>query len=410
MKLRSFVLLSIVPVAAVLPACSGTKPGSRPSLLVVVNAPFSKAPYIGATIAQGAELAAAQINARGGVKTGAAAYDLRIERLDNALSPQQAVDNVRRAVAEHALAVVDEGTGIDASWPIAEEAHIPICIVYQGGLGLVDVTMRPNVFRIAPTDNGMAFRFAEYLIPKGVKIGFLHDDSGYGQQGNAAFDTAFRRNLSSVAADAAVAAGAEPAPQVLQARRSGATALLVWGLSSTVAQVVRAARSAGWNVPVYAPPSGEDPLVRQQLSDHPDWVNGLTFASGRMTAEVGPGPFLAFQRAYETKFGADDVGVKTAEGKEVIQPPDYAQYPYDFVNLLAAAVAGNHGRAGAGVISALNQVDVRGANGDERSFNEVNHDGVVDDDVYFAAFRDMTFAPVKDDPLSATLPVIPQTR
>jgi hypothetical protein len=35
---------------------------------------------------------------------------------------------------------------------------------------------------------------------------------------------------------------------------------------------------------------------------------------------------------------------------------------------------------------------------------------VVDDDVYFAAFADMTFAPVRDDPLSSTLPVIPQTR
>ena len=410
MKLRLVIVLAIVALAGLLPACSPTKAGSRPSLLVVVNAPFSKAPYIGTTIARGVELAAAQINGRGGIKTGTAAYDLRIERLDTALSPQQAVGNVRRAVAEHALAIVDEGTGIDASWPIAAEAHIPICIVYQGGLGLVDVARRPNVFRIAPTDHGMAFRFAEYLIPKKLQIGFLHDDSGYGQQGNAAFDDAFGRNLSSVPADVEVSAGAEPAPQVLQARRSGATALLVWGLSSTVAQVVRAARSAGWTAPIYAPPSGEDPLVRQQLSDHPDWVNGLTFASGRMTAEVGPGPFLAFQHAYESKFGPDDVGVKTSEGKEVIQPPDYAQYPYDFVNLLAAAVAANHGPGGAGVVSALNQVDVRGANGDERSFNEANHDGVVDDDVYFAAFRDMTFAPVKDDPLSSTLPVIPQTR
>ena len=129
-----------------------------------------------------------------------------------------------------------------------------------------------------------------------------------------------------------------------------------------------------------------------------------------MTAEVGSGPFLAFQHAYETKFGPDDAGVKTEQGKEVFQPPDYAQYPYDFVNLVAAAVAANHGPEGAGVIGELNQVDVRGANGDERGFNEVNHDGVVDDDVYFASFRDMTFAPVKDDPLSSTLPVIPQTR
>jgi hypothetical protein len=35
---------------------------------------------------------------------------------------------------------------------------------------------------------------------------------------------------------------------------------------------------------------------------------------------------------------------------------------------------------------------------------------VVDDDVYFAVFRDMTFTPVKDDPLSSTLDVIEQTK
>jgi ABC-type branched-subunit amino acid transport system substrate-binding protein len=410
MRLRRPFPLGMILLAAILPACSDSKTGDRPTLLIVVNAPFSKAPYLGTTIAQGAELAASQINARGGINTGATAYDLRIQRLDNALSPQQAVGNVRRAVAMNALAIIDEGTGVDASWQIAADAHIPLCIVYQGGLGLVDPDARPNVFRIAPTDHGMAFRLAEHLIPKMLKVAFLHDDSGYGQQGKAAFDQAFKRNLSSVAADIGVPAGADPAPQVLQARGAGATALLVWGISSTVAQVMRAARSAGWMVPVFSPPSGEDPLVRQQLSDHQGWVDGLTFASGRMTAEVGPGPFLAFQQAYESKFGPDDAGVKTAGGKEVFQPPDYAQYPYDFVNLVAAAVAANHGPEGAGVIAALNQVDVRGANGDERGFNEVNHDGVVDDDVYFASFRDMTFAPVKDDPLSSTLPVIPQTR
>ena len=102
--------------------------------------------------------------------------------------------------------------------------------------------------------------------------------------------------------------------------------------------------------------------------------------------------------------------MKTAGGKDVIQPPDYPMYPYDFVNVLAAAVNAAHSVQGSAVISALNQVDVRGANGDERGFNEKNHEGVVDDDVYFATFHDITFAPVKDDPLSSTLPVIPQTR
>ena len=53
---------------------------------------------------------------------------------------------------------------------------------------------------------------------------------------------------------------------------------------------------------------------------------------------------------------------------------------------------------------------MRGANGDERGFNVHNHEGVVDDDVYFARFEDMTFRPVADDALSSTLPVIDQTR
>jgi hypothetical protein len=50
-----------------------------------------------------------------------------------------------------------------------------------------------------------------------------------------------------------------------------------------------------------------------------------------------------------------------------------------------------------------------GANGDSRGFNVKNHEGVIDDDIYFARFRDMTYRPVEDDPLSASLPAIPQT-
>jgi ABC-type branched-subunit amino acid transport system substrate-binding protein len=94
-----------------------------------------------------------------------------------------------------------------------------------------------------------------------------------------------------------------------------------------------------------------------------------------------------------------------------VQPPDYAMYSYDFVNVLAAAIQ----RAGGvtdkkKILAALNQVTVAGANGDQRGFNERNHEGVVDDDVYFAKFDGMTYRPVKDDPLSATLVPIEQRR
>jgi branched-chain amino acid transport system substrate-binding protein len=376
--------------------------------VLYVNAPFSGTPYVGETIVHGAELGASEVNANG-LNVGGTSYVLTIKRADNRLSPRAAVGNVRRAVAAGAAAVIDEGTGVDASWGIASDANLPICITYQGGIGLVDPKTRPNVFRIAPTDHGLAFRLAEYMIPKGLRTVLLVDDSGYGRQGERALEKAFAGQKSVVARIDVPAAARDLAPQVLRARRAGATALLVWAQPPVIVATITAARSAGWDVPIYTPPTGEDPLIRQELADHPDWLDGLTFASGRMTAEVGSGPFLQFSNAFEDAYGAQRVGVRTPDGKEVVQPPDYAMYAYDCVRLLAAAMQTGGTVRGDALIRALNRVTVSGANGDERGFNLINHEGVIDDDVYFARFHGMTFAPVKDDLLSALLPSIDQT-
>jgi ABC-type branched-subunit amino acid transport system substrate-binding protein len=404
-------LLFLVTFCAVLAGCSDDKSADSTktkTVTIAVNAPFSRTPYVGQTIADGAELAAS----KAGVEVDGVKYRFRIKRYDTSLSPSTAVRNVRKAIADGAVAIVDEGTGVDASWQIARDKDIPLAVTYQGGEGLIDAAKRPNTFRIAPTDHGMSYRFAEYLIPKKLKVALITDDSSYGQEGAKALDEAFAENPDSVAAKLTVPAAApDLSPQVLRARRAGATALLVWAQPTTIAGVLSAARSSGWKVPVYTSPTGEDPLVRQQLANHPDWVDGLTFASGRPTAEVGAGPFLSFQRDLENRFGVQLVGVKTPDGAQVVQPPDYAMYSYDFVNVLAAAIQRAGGVADKKkILAALNQVTVAGANGDQRGFNERNHEGVVDDDVYFAKFDGMTYRPVKDDPLSATLVPIEQRR
>jgi len=400
---------TLAALALVAAGCGHSSASKQRTILIAVDAPFSRSPYIGNTIANGARLAADQLTLRG-ITTGGATYKVRVLQLDNALSPSRAVANVRRALREHATAILTDGTGVDATWRLADEQHVPICIAYQGGNKLVNPETRPNVFRIAPTDHGLAFRLAEYLVPKRLKIALLTDDSDYGQAGRDALDDAFRTVPTAVAARITLPSSASDlAPQVLEARRSGATALLVWARPAVLGKTIVAARSAGWHVPVYSTPAAEDPVIRQQLADHPSWVNGLTFASGRMTAELGPAPWSAFEASYETAFGATSVGVKS-HGRRVIAPPDYAMYSYDFVNLLAAAVQNASGTDQVKVLSALNQVSTRGANGDERGFNERNHEGVVDDDVYFARFRDMVFRPVGDDPLSSTLPEISQVR
>ena len=198
-------LLFVVAFCAVLAGCSDDKSADSTktkTVTIAVNAPFSRTPYVGQTIADGAELAAS----KAGVEVDGVKYRFRIKRYDTGLSPSTAVRNVRKAIADGAVAIVDEGTGVDASWQIARDKDIPLAVTYQGGEGLIDPAKRPNVFRIAPTDHGMSFRFAEYLIPKKLKVALITDDSSYGQEGAKALDEAFAENPDSVAAKLTVPA------------------------------------------------------------------------------------------------------------------------------------------------------------------------------------------------------------
>jgi ABC-type branched-subunit amino acid transport system substrate-binding protein len=408
---RRLVLL-LAGLALLAAGCGkGSSNDAAGQIVIAVDVPVTGSPYIAQTIRQGVELATSNLNGGGGVRVGSRSYLLKVKLYDNHLSARTAVENARRALAAHAVTIVSDGTGVDATWQLARRDGVSICITHDGGTGLVDAEARPNVFRIAPTNHGIAFRYAEYLIPKKLKVGLLSDDSAYGRAGASDIARAFSENPKSVALTLTLPAGqTDLTPQILRARRSGATALLVWGEPPTIAAVLSASRSIGWNVPVYTPPTGSDPFIRQQLADHPAWVDGLTFAGGRLTAEVGTGPFVNFQSQYESTYGADEVGVKNSQGQVVVQPPEFAMYSYDFVHVLVAAIAHASSVDPHKVTAALNQVTTQGANGDERGFNEHSHEGVVDDDVYFARFHDMTYQPVPDDPLSSTLPLITQTR
>ena len=408
MRRLALLLAGLALIAA---GCGKSSGGQATGHLVIaVDVPVTGSPYIAQTIHHGVQLAADSLNGAGGVRVGSRNYRLVVKLYDNHLSARRAVENMRRALDAGAVAVVTDGTGVDATWQLANRKSVPINIAYDGATGLVDPEKRPNVFRIAPTNRGISFRYAEYLIPKKLKVALVSDDSAYGRQGATDMAHAFSGNPESVAVKLTVPAEeTDLSPQILRLRRSGATALLVWGEPPAIAAVLSAARSIGWNVPVYTPPTGADPFIRQQLADHPTWVDGLTFASGRMTAEVGPAPFLSFQSQYESTYGVDHVGVENSAGQPVFQPPEFAMYASDFVHVLVAAITKAGSVEPEKVLPALNQVTTQGANGDERGFNEHSHEGVVDDDVYFARFRDMTYSPVKDDPLSATLPTIPQT-
>lgn len=372
--------------------CSAQEPaGSAQDLLVVVSAPLSTQPWVGEFTRRGAELAAADLRDP----------SVRVEVLDHGGSPQRAAANAREAVRRGADVLVTDGVGTLAVAEVSEPARLPVFVVFEGGASLVDPAERPTVFRLAPANRHLTTRLGDYLSERAQRVALLADDTSFGREGAVSTRAGLARNEVALVSDAVLPAG-DVGPQVLAARRAGAQALVVWSDATRLAAVVRAARGSGWDVPVYAGPTAADPLVRQRLADRPEWLDGLTFVSFRITSEVGPEPFAAYRAAYEKRFGIDEVGV-SAGGRPVVAPPDWSTYSYDAVRLVHAAT-----QAGGPLLDALQTTVITGANGDERGYGPTDREGVSPDDVYFARFQDLRFVPVSDDILSTGLPTVPQ--
>ncbi len=394
----------LLAICLVLTACSsGGGAATGQEALVVVSAPLTAQPWIGQFLDRGARLAADRVNAGTGRK-------IRVEVLDNGGSAQTAAANARTAVSEGAVALLIDGVGAEAVAAVTDPVSLPVFVTFEGGASITDAVKRPTVFRLAPANAALCRRTADYLADTrtGQAVALLSDDSAYGREGAANVkDDLVHDEVRVVSEQSVPESASDVSAQVLAARRSGAKVLVVWARAAGVAAVVRAARGTGWDVPIYTGPAGEDPLVRQRLADHPEWLDGTVFVSFRITSEVGGEPFAAYRAAYEKKYGPDTIGVKVG-GKDVVMPPDWSTYPYDAVVLLEAALQRARSTDRAKVLEALQQVTITGANGDERGFGPDDREGVSPDDMYFAEYRQMRFVPRKDDKLSTKLPLVPQ--
>ncbi|MFJ2033967.1 ABC transporter substrate-binding protein [Streptosporangium sp. NPDC087985] len=399
----------LAPLIVLVSACSGggSQGASTDDVLVVVSAPMSTEPWIGTFIERGARLAVDELNAHGGVTTPSGARRVKLAVLDNAGSPAKAAANARKAVDDHAAVLLTDGTGAASVASVTDPAHLPVFICFEGGEALIDPSRWPSLFRMAPANKPMARRLADYIANSRPKVGVISDDSTYGEQGRDALLQAFKIDEVEVVADQkAPTRSSDLTTQVLAARQAGADKLVVWASASDVIAAIQAVHALGWKVPIYTGPTGEDPLVRQRFAEHPDWLDQVTFASFRMTSEVGPRPFEEFRANYEAKMGVDLVGVHQ-DGKQVVQPPDWPMFSYDAVRLIAASLS-EGGELGQPLMEALNKVSITGANGDYRGYAANQHEGVNPSDMYFARFHGFVFEPVDDDPLSDTLPSVNQ--
>jgi ABC-type branched-subunit amino acid transport system substrate-binding protein len=388
-------------------ATSGSSAGAP--LLIAVVSPTTAAPYLAQTLHRGADLAMRELNANGGVTVNGVRHTVELRTYDDALDPQRTRAAVQNAIHDGAFGIVTDGYGAAASAADSDAAGVPQIVVDNGSATLIDPQARPSLFRLGIGNDAAASILSAYVARSSKAPGILHDDTDNGRDGGKqlqqALPTAGVRPVASqeVAHDAPAVDA-----QVRAMLDAHADSLIAWGTDGFVARVVVAAHAAAPSLPIFTGPSGESPAVRAQAG--PDASDGVAFVASRMTSEVDSASFGQFEhRLAAAEGGPTDAGFKDREGREIRQPADAEIFSYDAVALLAAA-AGKLGsvQPSSKLLPLMTQTRTHSVNGDARGFNPDNHEGVSDDDVYIARLHDMQLAPVKDEPLSATLPTADQ--
>jgi len=394
-------------LAATLSGCGGSADGgagSGGSLVIALNVPRSSDRPVADTITRGADLAVKAINAAGGIEVGDATYTLSLKTYDDGGDPQRAAANDQTAIDAGAVAIIEDGVGAAISGPRGQAAGVPE-IATANGLSSLTGGAHPSVFRLGIGNDAAASVLATYVgSHKRGTVAIVHDDTADGRDAASLLAQDLPTVSVSVGPNVEIAAAAPavdaPLTAISQARVS---AVIVWGGDAFVARVLTAARSAGSALPFYTGPSGESPVVRQLAGGA---AEGLYLVAARMTSESDAEGFGKFEhRLAAAEGGPIDAGVKNAAGEEIRQPADTDFYAYDAVRLVAEALKKSATpRAGKPLLDAFTSVSVTSANGDHRGFRPDTHEGIADGDLYIAQIHDNQFQPVKDEPLSATLP------
>jgi branched-chain amino acid transport system substrate-binding protein len=314
-------------------ACSGSKDsaaGGGDVIKVGVYGPFTGGSSpMGASMRDGARLAADEINAKGGVL----GKKIQLVERDDQATPERGAQVMQDLVSnEKVVAVLGPiNTGVAlASYKYPMQAKIPLLINVSAGAP-VNELFKDNpdnyVFRIAASDDIQAEMIVGEAVDKlGLKkVAFLCDETNYGQNGcKKMTEAAAKRGVTPVYVGKFKIKDTDMTPQLQEARKAGAQTILAYGIGPELAQIANGMNKLGWKVPMIA-------SWTASMSNFIDAAaangNGVEMPQTFIQEGATRPQATAFIDAYKKKYGADRIpsAVSAAQG-------------YDSMHLLANAI------------------------------------------------------------------------
>jgi branched-chain amino acid transport system substrate-binding protein len=320
------------------------------AIKIGVSGPFTggSAP-MGVSMRDGVRLAAAEINAKGGVLGRKIELVERDEEAKNERGVQVAQELINK---EHVVATVGYiNTGVAlASQRFYQQAHIPVLNNVATG-SIVTHQFPPSeqnyIFRNSANDSIQSEMIAREAVDnrKFKKVAILADSTNYGQLGRADLEKALdKRGIKPVAEEKYNIGDVDMTAQLLKAKQAGAEIVLTYGIGPELAQIANGMEKIGWHVPIVgswtlamanfidnAGKNGEGTRMPQTFIQDPDTPRRKAFID-------------AYVKAYNPPNGRMPSAVSAAQG-------------YDSLYLLAAAIKQAGSTEGPKIAAALENLN-----------------------------------------------------
>ena len=355
-----------------------------------VSGPFTagSAP-MGVSMRDGVRLAAAEINAKGGVL----GRQLQLVERDDEAKPERGVQiaqeliNKERVVAT--VGYINTGVAL-ASQRFYQQAQIPVMNnVATGSIITKQFAGQPEnyVFRNSANDTIQSTMIAEEAIRRGFKKpAILADSTNYGQLGREDLEKVLAaKSVKPVSVEKYNIGDVDMTAQLLRAKQAGADVVLTYGIGPELAQIANGMQKLGWKVPIVgswtlamanfidnAGANGNGTRMPQTFIQNPDTPKRKAFID-------------AYVKAYNPPNGRMPSAVSAAQG-------------YDSVYLLAAAIEQAKSTEGPKIAAALEDLKapIEGVVATyNKPYSKTDHEAINFENTKFGEVQNGRVVPVK---------------
>jgi branched-chain amino acid transport system substrate-binding protein len=325
--------IKIKSIITALALVSSVSAFAADSIKIGLSGPFTGGSSpMGVSMRDGVKLAAAEINAKGGVLGRKIELIERDEQADNQRGVQVTQELINKEGVVATLGFINTGVAL-AAQRFYQEAKIPVINNVATGSLVTKQFMPPEyadnyVFRNSANDTIQSAMIVEQAIDvrKYKKVAILADSTNYGQLGREDLEKALAaKNVKPVAVEKFNIKDVDMTAQLLKAKEAGAQAILTYGIGPELAQIANGMEKLGWKVPMI----GSWTLSMGNFIDNAG-KNGNGAMMPETFIQVPNTPkrkefIAAYQKAYNPPNGRIPSPVSAAQG-------------YDSMYLLASAI------------------------------------------------------------------------